>query len=608
MRKKFVICLAILISINGFSHNDDNLKEKKIPIIGNLYAYARYFNPNKKIQNIQWTKFLMHAIRETDTAQDDGSLNKLLFQLFSPLIPDMQLADVGQQKTDIEIVNGQISYSENKMYVWEHKGFGSQGVFGFGNPFKSKIIHKKRTPDLPVPDSLYCFPLSDELNLYYPIAVSKQTDKRETELKILKTIIDTIDLRLSTYSFFKVLRKNDYGYKPIINQDKSLKLAGLIERWAIMKHFYPYLTEDGITEQCMNKLLVKYANKIDENTDMYSYFYIIKEFMGNFKDGHIGTLGNIVGTNKWMATYIPEYGLSVPLAYIDGSFVSADSLGSHIKRGDKLLSVNDIPIDTLVAIKSKYIPASTQKNKMHRFISNAFMTNSNDTIFRFSFCNEEVDTLIYSKNVNEEEMDFSGESNKPFISEIEDGIYYVDLSSGDCNEKKFRHFFEQTSSVKSLIFDLRKYPNYKSFDIFKHLSDNPIEWGDYRLPIRYFPNQKNTVWTKNEEQIMSQKPLINTKCYALINEQTFSFGESIANMLKKNKIAVLIGENTSGTNGDVSRIDTQLFDFTMSVGKDFDKYHAIGVEPDIFLKQTTDDYRKGIDTALEYTIKIIREQ
>ena len=62
-----------------------------------------------------------------------------------------------------------------------------------------------------------------------------------------------------------------------------------------MKHFYPYRTEDGLTDDKMDILLLKYmdivekeipnyADNTDESKRFEDYFYILKEFMGNFNE------------------------------------------------------------------------------------------------------------------------------------------------------------------------------------------------------------------------------------------------------------------------------------------------------------------------------------
>lgn len=84
-----------------------------------------------------------------------------------------------------------------------------------------------------------------------------------------------------------------------------------------------------------------------------------------------------------------------------------------------------------------------------------------------------------------------------------------------------------------------------AFDLLAHLSTKSIQWGDYRLPMRYFPNQKHEIWEKSEENIVPKQPILkDIKVYTLVNANTFSFGEN-----------------------------------------------PTGISPDIFVEQTIEDYR-----------------
>lgn len=78
----------------------------------------------------------------------------------------------------------------------------------------------------------------------------------------------------------------------------------------------------------------------------------------------------------------------------------------------------------------------------------------------------------------------------------------------------------------------------------------------------------------------------------------------MANTIKKNKIGILVGTNTSGTNGTMGNASVRLFPFTLSIGKDFDGYHGKGVTPDIEIRQTIEDYNKGLDSLIEYVIRL----
>ena len=637
----YLICLFSCTQATAESKSDciPSVNKDLELAITNLYGYARYFNPNQQLSKLNWDQFLMYVLRESQcVSNNNDSIRMFLEKTFRPLIPDMQLSSESEL-TSTQFVLTKKNNS-NKAYFYRHYGFGSQKLFTGKTNFYSKIVYEECNNQMPKIDSLYSYKILDDLYLHYPIAISEQNKHYAKELKNLIKAVDTIDLRITRYSFSKVLYKslrapqnaNDlYGYMPVFHQDKSLFKANLIERWNIMKHFYPYLKEEGFTDGKMNQLLLVYLSRIDENiTDEYAeenpkerfilYFYILKEFMANFGDGHAIEYANIQGNSKMMTTYLGEYHPLIALDNIEDTIVSRFDLEGKnlktgdkgiIKRGDKLVSVNDILIDSLLSMKLKYIASSNDETRKERFLTAGFSTTNKDSIFRFVFESSNGNYIKFDNNVADRSWGKvlkTYTKKNGFINNLGNGIYYIVFSSDSLREKTFKEFISLYSdSIKALIFELREYPAPEAADILPYLSADSIRWGNYKIPTRYFPNQEREIWTGDE--IMSPKQLFlkNIPCYALINENAISYGESIANTLKKNRLATLVGTNTSGINGDMSRIDLPVLDFIMSVGKDLDGYHSIGVPPDIYVKQTLEDYREGKDTVFEYVKKLLEE-
>ena len=629
MKRTLISITFILSFVSIFANQNNNLPaNKNVELaIANLYGYACYFNPNKKITDLDWTKFLIHTLRQSQYVSDNtDSVRIFLEKTFRPLIPNMKLTNSSRLTCNRYIITN--NNNSNKAFFYKHFGFGSQKQFIGEDNFYSKIVHEECNGKIPIPDSLYSYKILNNIYLHFPLAITEQNKHYDKEFQNLKKTIDTIDLRLTKYSLLKLLIKKEFGYIPINHQDKSLFKANLIVRWNIMKHFYPYLKDESLSNEKMNYLLLTFLDKIDENITKKSadgaskerfekYLYILKEFMANFKDGHINEDGIIMGTNKRVAWQIREYSPQIALDYIEDMIVSRFDLEGNylkngekgrIKRGDKLVSVSGIPIDSLLSMKLKYIASSNERAKKEQFLKDGFLTTKQDSTFSFVFETSQGDSIRFLNKISDYSWGkvFKTYRKKTdFINNLGNGVYYIALSSKDLKEETFKNFISlHADSIKSLIFELREYPAPEAMDILAYISPEPILWGDYRIPIRYFPNQKHEDWTENELIHPKQPFLEGVSCYALVDVNSISYGESIANALKKNKLATLIGSNTSGINGDISRIKSPLFNFIMSVGKDFDGYHSVGITPDIHVSQTLDDYRKGKDTVLEYIKKL----
>lgn len=614
--KKSIIVILLLLSIGsmyGFNNRstvDDskwNNSNDKIEAIANLYGYTRYYYPNKYAKKINWYKFLMHTLREAKKIDNSTDiLAEFLYRSFSPLMPEMQIITSDKTFGAEPKRSGAASF-----YLMEHYGMGAKSILGIKVPYHSKIVSKKQSNELPVADSLYSYRLTDEITLRYPIAISRFDPSLKKNTKNIIEKIDTIDLRTTT-SVIKTITTKTATIKPITAKDETLKIADIIVHWTVLRLFYPYLKEDGLDDAKMTELLLSYTQKAALTDDIGEYYlYVLREFMGNFKDQHIVLSSDFCGEGV-VGAYLATHYNSIGLKYIDGEVVLSGNIKTHdnrmIDKGDLLISVNDVPTDRFLDEQLKYVSAATHKPKVEQLLYFGFPTLDPDSVMKYTFRKQNGDTVSYTGDSSGTYYEnFSSEAkprNESFIQDMGNGVFYVLLSSRKCTPKAFKQFLTNTPNISKIIFDNRQYPSWHALDILAFVAEKPVVWGDYRLPMRYFPEQDKTIWKENQNTILPIQPTIKAPIYFLISSSSTSYAESIANTVKKNGLGTLVGENTSGTNGDVGRANVRLFPFMLSIGKDFDGYHGKGVAPDIEVKQTLEDYIKGKDTILEYVLNL----
>ncbi len=100
------------------------------------------------------------------------------------------------------------------------------------------------------------------------------------------------------------------------------------------------------------------------------------------------------------------------------------------------------------------------------------------------------------------------------------------------------------------------------------------------------------------------------KVVCLSSSDTYSYPETWLGTVKKNKIGIIIGEATAGTNGDIVRVkNTKIFGlwFTgLIVKMNGQRTHGIGILPDIALSPTIEGIRQGKDEILERAIEYLK--
>ncbi len=150
-----------------------------------------------------------------------------------------------------------------------------------------------------------------------------------------------------------------------------------------------------------------------------------------------------------------------------------------------------------------------------------------------------------------------------------------------------------------------------------------IRW----LPIQLFHPIGWKIWYTQKDQLVNMgsnevyKPKSNVNRYSgpvyfLIGNNTFSSAMNTVDIIKANKIATLIGEETGGTPNGFGNIyfftlpNTKLIvgvSASLFTSANGDETWKGGVLPDIELKQDPDDLKKGIDTVLEFTKELIKK-
>ncbi|MBK9509176.1 MAG: hypothetical protein IPO04_06735 [Cytophagaceae bacterium] len=104
------------------------------------------------------------------------------------------------------------------------------------------------------------------------------------------------------------------------------------------------------------------------------------------------------------------------------------------------------------------------------------------------------------------------------------------------------------------------------------------------------------------------------KAIILVNERANSFGETnIMALMAYCKNSILIGSNTSGSNGNVA-ICNLIGDIEIGfTGIDFRFPNDVstqrtGISPNIFVNQSLSDFSLGKDTVLDFAIQFINEK
>lgn len=613
------IFLVILIQACNVSpaskwENQGNLSDRQIERLvafANLYGCARYFYPNQSVNDFSekdWYSFLAYGIERIVSVQDEIQFKDEMLHVFRPIIPELTFEAPILNTHDVNLK------SKRNYYAWEHYGFGTRPI---ENIFKSEIkTFSTESNRIIIPDSLYEVCLSESLFAYYPIGVTYK-HKRTKELNNLLKNIRKRELRLFPISEFSYVVRDIIGKPYEVKEieflkSSSVRIADLILKWSIIRHFYPYFEEDDL-DQTWEKALITAIQSSNQCGNQFEYYDVVRGMLSNVHDSHIGVnlfanLTNLVGLR------VPYFMSDMKLGWVDESIyieMVPEQLQTVLSKGDVLEEINGIPIDTVVSRKGKLISAST-KQGMYEALVNGVLLESfkyNDTL-ELRFVNRGNDTVAVSTFANKAFVMRDNNQYPYFIKEIAPGVYHVNLvnRSAESTYQEFVNKIDLLKEAKGVILDVRGYPDYQVADsILAHFLADSVRYGDFRRPTRYFPQQKDVVYEMNNDYLYPAKERLRVPLCVLINHQAMSYAETFIHIIKENRVGTLIGLPTNGTNGDVAMIKNPIYGFSMTMIKDFSPNHGKGICPDIIVFPTLETIRQNHDTILAAAKEYIYE-
>lgn len=606
IRNKVLVLFAFFFFLGVFNGYSDNSTRKEwvrkelsekakrhLCCLADIYGYVRYFYPNDNLKDLNWFNFLIYSIKEVEDYDSEKDFDQKLYDLFSPLCPQIQ-------------INNSLSkpscYSSGSFYIQEHR-CGESGKMNFISEIK-KI--SEYSSEYPKPDSLYTFNINSDLTVSFPISLSKLPASNKNLTAIIKKSNEKILDEKSLYNLFA--------------SEPYARIANEIIRCNIVQHFYPYYFEDGL-DVTWEKSYKDYFNKIADCENSTSYYYLVCNRMNLVKDSHINLTFNILRAYSMNRVSQIETVILDNKMFVKG--VSAP-YEKEINPGDRIIKVNNDNTESFIKEKLKYLSYSTLPSGLTKLTSSGeiFKSYKRDSVINLTIKNAEG---------KESEVHIRADSYRPFNIEdkefvkcLDGSIYYVNFKDPNLsNYDKFKNYISEINKSKGAIFDLRGYPNESLLSVLANITDTVLSMGNLNNVYYYFPNHIKTIlkpvekffiapststmskdYSKKNEYPLPSNDKITAPCVFLINSTSISYMESIVDMIKSYNLGILVGENTAGCNGDVVHFDLPFASFMISgmkyLNRDGTQHHGIGIAPNIYVENKDINKDSQLEAAKRY--------
>ena len=322
----------------------------------------------------------------------------------------------------------------------------------------------------------------------------------------------------------------------------EFRLLQLIKFWNAVEYFYPY---KYLTDQNWDEVLMEMIPRFIEVSTEVEFHLLIRELTIKLDDSHAFFKSDLVAESFGNMQFPFRY------KFIDKQLIITEIID------DSLAHLNDYKVgDIILAIDGEKIWDRYQKTRKYYNGSNEI------TKKRYSFIGllrgqasevkmtYERDGSITDKVAHRYNRTDITYQNTPTIlwKKLTDDIAYVDVSSLEKGDVPV--VMSKVMPMKSIIFDLRGYPDFILYDLAKYLMPEPREFYRamrpyYNYPGKFYWGNVVTCGKKNKHPYQGQVII-------LVNEHTQSLAEFTAMSLQVADNSISVGHQTSAANGDVS--------------------------------------------------------
>ena len=396
----------------------------------------------------------------------------------------------------------------------------------------------------------------------------------------------------------KIKITNEPVYKDFEYPNEEYRLLGLFKYWNIIEYFYPY---KYLTDQNWDSVLKDMIPKIRHSSSKSEYQSTIKELVAKLDDTHAW-----ISFSDEKLKYLP-----IKISYIENKAVVSgfynDSIANinDIKLGDIILKINDLDVKAERDKNLKYVAGSNLNIKI-KSTYNKIFSGLEDTV-QLSI---ERDGQVKEIKVNRYDFsDFNYWDNPKIIKSksLSDEIGYINMAS--VKGEDITAIFESFESKKSIIIDLRNYPDFIYYEFSKYLNSEKRDFSKIYSPDVNYPSRFKLKYISRTN---SSKKAFKGKVILLVNEDSMSRSEFTAMAFQTADNAITVGNQTAGADGDVAVFEylggyRTAFSGNAIEYPDGSESQRKGIKLDFEVKPTINGLKSGRDEILEKAIELASE-
>ncbi len=375
----------------------------------------------------------------------------------------------------------------------------------------------------------------------------------------------------------------------------DVRLADVVVAWNVYRHFYPYWTETGVDWDARLPSLLQAAARA---TTRSAHEEALKALVHDVRDGH-GSVVDTVAARK-------QAGLPLQLAVIEDRLAVTASAAPDVPVGAVVLEIDGAPATAILDRVLAQSSGTVQWRRARGRWDLGSGAPDTDARLRIEDARGTREATLRRRSVPP-----PVEKRPDPVSEIEPGIYYVDLTR--TTMKQLQPLLDRLASARAVVFDVRGYPTDAGAQLLPHLIEAPEADRWMHVARITGPFGRSAGWLSMGWDLRPAAPHVGGRRVFLTDARAISYAESVMGYVADRKLGTIVGSATAGTNGNVATFDVPggfriSFTAMRVTGHDGQKpHHLVGIRPDVPVEPTIAGLRAGRDEVLERGLELARE-
>jgi C-terminal processing protease CtpA/Prc len=207
------------------------------------------------------------------------------------------------------------------------------------------------------------------------------------------------------------------------------------------------------------------------------------------------------------------------------------------------------------------------------------------------------------------DMETYTESRPEKITELEPGIFYVDLDR--VTEADWTAVVPRLEKANGIIFDMRGYPSQPGIQALAHSTDTALRSAKWNIPQPSMPDRLDFPFIESGWPLPPEKPYFSARRVFLTDGRAISYAETVMGIVEHFKLGEIVGATTAGTNGNVNPLRLPA-GYTISwtgmkvLKHDGSQHHGVGIRPTVPVSRTRKGVSEGKDEVLQKGIEVVK--